>query len=553
MARTNLFKPLTNPTGNFYMFQQYADDLTRESSQKNTYKVIPSKFAAVELDAQALLGLEADPSNPDVNASICSYLQRSYENACAFFKSDNAYDTVWNNNGGEFMASRLLWQNLLMYRFMHLQSVVNDGVTQQVCPEIKYVGDINIYTNKEYDGIMYNEIYCYIPTDAKESLYYMTCTDSSRAGVTPQSFNYGDSTLKLVGWNDDNYPSNLSQRVPNSALFGYDDDGTTPRGDKYFIRDSWWVYPQALSYSETEADDSSASQPVTSDSFKINAIILFYDVYDSVSDNYRFKNLPLGIYFTGTHNNNTPAEFSNTILKYVNNDDVYGQGTSYGLRVLTKYVCTPNSLFYIDSVFEVDDMYPEYYKLMEEMAETVEAANLTIDSNRAFHQDIKDHLALFKNYRTNVPYIRYVNGVPYWFVNGRNTGQAAVTDAEDYATIINDIAHLNECCGEVGDDIAEVNEQIRVINQWIEDHPGGGADPTTLAQSIRIRLIDPFMHNNPDDPWYFSMNDSFLNDGSNPYMGSFIPYWEVMGESDWEPTEEHAIFQEQIPLRHDLL
>lgn len=39
------------------------------------------------------------------------------------------------------------------------------------------------------------------------------------------------------------------------------------------------------------------------------------------------------------------------------------------------------------------------------------------------YQMFKDHLSEFRNRRTNVPYIREVGGTPYWFVNGRNTGQ----------------------------------------------------------------------------------------------------------------------------------
>ena len=34
-------------------------------------------------------------------------------------------------------------------------------------------------------------------------------------------------------------------------------------------------------------------------------------------------------------------------------------------------------------------------------------------------QNYKDLLAIFKNQRVNVPYIKYINGEKYWFVNGR--------------------------------------------------------------------------------------------------------------------------------------
>ena len=57
-------------------------------------------------------------------------------------------------------------------------------------------------------------------------------------------------------------------------------------------------------------------------------------------------------------------------------------------------------------------------------------------------QDIKDTLAIFKNNRINVPYIKEINGSKFWFVNGKNMGKATVdqliggTDI-DYATYEN--------------------------------------------------------------------------------------------------------------------
>jgi hypothetical protein len=41
------------------------------------------------------------------------------------------------------------------------------NVQGETSPNIKYIGDINIYSNQEVDGMSYNEIYCYIPNDAK--------------------------------------------------------------------------------------------------------------------------------------------------------------------------------------------------------------------------------------------------------------------------------------------------------------------------------------------------------------------------------------------------
>lgn len=433
MAKTNLLRPLATQTGEFYMFSQYAEDLTKENSQKTLYKVVPSRFAAIEINPALLYQMAESRLEEDVNVSVCRYLQNSYENSCAFFR-DILVDGnhIWTN----FMASRLLWQNLFMYKFAHMESIEGEGrVPLLTCPEIKYIGDINIYTNKTYDGVCYNEIYCYIPTNAKERRYIMTCTDENGEPYTSsESYNYSGSTL--IGWDSNNYPANLTTAgVLNVPLFGYSDDATPePRVNAYTIMDGNWYYPQALSHSADEMNDSAAYTETEAESFNINSIIVFYDIYQG--DNCIYRNLPLGMYFTGTFNNNSEnPEFSNTIKKFVNNNDVFGQGTSYGLRILTKHVCTPNSLYFIESVLEIDDMYPEYAELMSKMSESLIEMDKVVETNRSFHQDIKDHLAYFKNYRTNVPYLRNVNGVPYWFVNGRNTGQAAVMNADSLVPV----------------------------------------------------------------------------------------------------------------------
>ena len=51
--RCNIFKPINagdTRMGTFFMFSQYTEDITKEQAMKSTYRVIPSKFAVVELD-----------------------------------------------------------------------------------------------------------------------------------------------------------------------------------------------------------------------------------------------------------------------------------------------------------------------------------------------------------------------------------------------------------------------------------------------------------------------------------------------------------------------
>ena len=50
MAVCNIFNSLANTTGTFLTFSQYVEDLTRNYAQGDTYKVVPSKFIALNID-----------------------------------------------------------------------------------------------------------------------------------------------------------------------------------------------------------------------------------------------------------------------------------------------------------------------------------------------------------------------------------------------------------------------------------------------------------------------------------------------------------------------
>ena len=184
-------------------------------------------------------------------------------------------------------------------------------------------------------------------------------------------------------------------------------------------------YPCELCSRSEDFTGTVISETTDENPFQFDVVILFYDVYDVDYPDYPLHtNLPLGIHFLGQIDQDA---FTNTATKYVDNDTIYGQGTSYGLRVVTKYVCQANSVFFEAEAGTDDDYpYPEYARAMSKMAETIDMMQQMTASEYNNFQDIKDHLAQFRNYRTNVPYIRTVNGLPHWFVNGRDTGQSAL-------------------------------------------------------------------------------------------------------------------------------
>lgn len=496
MARCNIFRPLSKYTGEFLMFSQYTEDLTKESAQKTEYRVVPSKFAVFELDP-AVIQERADSMQLNINTYISSIFQREFENANAFLRTERS---DWNPE----MSSALFWHTLETYILKEPKAFDLEPTTSEY-EELRYVGPINIYNNHRYDGINYNEIYCYVPT-SEPAYHYQLLPIGSK-----QLYEYKDKTL--VGWLGNAYPQNLiidnvpitesgfyslgGSQIPN-ILCPLRDPESNPvelyAEENSIVAETDYFGEILVNITEfinrSESDDliyTDSGKPVTEDSFKLDAdhqkvriesnklvlrvdsftdedmtqgqksitkhtvdgltfelgenwiefsagtknsykfnmIVLFYDIYnDKTTEDGEakllYRNVPLGIYFTGCVKD---GEFQNSVTKYVTNDDIFGQGSSYGLRVCTKFVGVPNSEFYEADVTRVADDYAEIASAMGKFSEAIDTMTSAVNIYNATHQDIKDHLALFKNYRVNVPYIREVNHKHVWFINGRNTEQ----------------------------------------------------------------------------------------------------------------------------------
>ena len=78
---------------------------------------------------------------------------------------------------------------------------------------------------------------------------------------------------------------------------------------------------------------------------------------------------------------------------------------------------------------------------MTELSETHAKMNEVVENIIRNSQDIKDTLAVFKNTKVNVTYLKEINGNNYWFVNGKNIGIATVPGSGDCDC---DPADLNE-------------------------------------------------------------------------------------------------------------
>ena len=77
-AKCNLLRGLTQ-NGTFFMFSEYAENLTKSYVQENQYRVIPSKYAMLNLNYGGKTA-----------KSVGEIFQNYYENACSCFRKQNA-------------------------------------------------------------------------------------------------------------------------------------------------------------------------------------------------------------------------------------------------------------------------------------------------------------------------------------------------------------------------------------------------------------------------------------------------------------------------------
>lgn len=366
MAVCNIFNSLKKHTGNFLTFSQYSEDLTKEHVDKNGYKVVPSKFMALDID---YTGWD--------NYTLPILIQNHFENGCALARNNDAEYTP-------NISSNLFWEMMLNSGLLHRDD-------QSIIQEIKWMGDINIQSYDEHSGIGYSEIYCYIPNDAKHNLYLCSKTT-------------GDQT----------------QLFSSDVIEGYTKGELQGRE----------LLSEQISYTYTNSYDIYSSGETEDNSFNINTLVILYDIYSQ--DAKLYTNIPLGIYFTGILDE--MGVMSNSITKYSSNSDIYNAGTSYGLRICSRFSISPLS----DQIREVstevlNENHSELSQVLSSISETTSKLNEYVNKTYTDLQSYKDLYAVFGNNRANVPYIKQVNGKDYWFVNGKMIhNEVLKRDCTDY-------------------------------------------------------------------------------------------------------------------------
>ena len=226
--------------------------------------------------------------------NINVFLQNYYEDACCTLRDKNVTDYRKYLLGG-------LIDGLIKKGFINESDINNIA-----CEDIDLFGDGTI------DGMKYDEIICYL---------------------NPSTSNNRSLNLDR----DDIIIDKISTPENSQYIAGYSREADRIEGIDYVSllnNDKFSLC--------TIGDPNSNSANITS--FEFNAIIVLYDVTLGKEDNSPIENIPLGIYIN-----------PNTITKYVNNNDIYNQGTSYALRIAMRFAATYDGSIYIEDTNAYDE------------------------------------------------------------------------------------------------------------------------------------------------------------------------------------------------------
>lgn len=403
MAVCNLFNNLTSDSGNFMLFSQYVEDITHNYADGDNYKVVPSKFVALNINYSTLKTKGYD-TETDLNKVVPRFFQNCFENACAYGRehySDFCTSSLYlsGSHPWDSTISRNLFWNLLKQEGLITERNYNSANGNfKYIHEIAYYGDVSMHSYNEHQGMGYNELYCYIPTDAP----YMSCP------------------ISLI--NDD-----VSYDEGNNSAYleGYTDKLIGDYPQRYYYKSDF-----KLGFENSDLENIPAR---TDSKYNINTIVVLYDVLEKNNDTWSSIYdcpIPMGMYIAGKFDNT--SNLSNVITKHTNTAFSHDTGTAYGLRICTRFTATPNNAILTNSEIIADDTnYVNISQLMTGMNENLsrmrEISKMSYDA-ASQHAEL---LNIFRNSKTNVPYIKTINGYDCWFVNGKLISVVSHTYATD--------------------------------------------------------------------------------------------------------------------------
>lgn len=387
MAVCNLFDNLRSTSGNFMLFSQYVEDITHNYTEGDNWKVIPTKFVALNIDFSKIdKNIVLNSQKENLNSGIPKYFQNCFENACAYgrthYKEWCSANEINNKEWNSDISRNLFWNCMFNGKLLNIKKYGESDNTNYI-PEVVYYGDINMHSYNEHKGMGYGEIYCYIPTNAEKMQCQVVINSEKRL--------YDDT---------------------NDSMFL---EGYTDKYVEDYIQHYYYNRDFSMSF-----DDNDVSKLMNSSDSKytINTIVVLYSIFRKLNNDWEviYDNIPMGMYIAGKFDDNN--QLTNSITKYVTTN--YDSGTSYGLRICTRFSANPSGVILYNTDLTTDDSgYANICQLMTAMNENLYRMMDISKSAINTTQQYKDLLSIVKNNRTNVPYVKDVNGVDCWFVNGK--------------------------------------------------------------------------------------------------------------------------------------
>jgi hypothetical protein len=234
----------------------------------------------------------------------------------------------------------------------------------------------------------YGEIYCYVPANS-ERMRCQCIPVTDNLETDGRRFDAGNTSIFLEGYKD-KYVQSYVQKY-------------------YYDRD----------FTMTFDDDTLGKLINAADSYyNINTVVVLYDILKKVNDTWEkvYSCIPMGMYIAGKFDENN--KLTNPIKKYVSTS--YGTGTSYGLRICTRFTVSPKGMILKEHELTTDsDNYNMVGMLMTTMSECLTKMMDMSNNQNNTMQLFKETMTSIRNNRTNVPYVKDINGTDWWFVNGR--------------------------------------------------------------------------------------------------------------------------------------
>lgn len=410
MAKCNVFRPnLNSDRGTFYTFSQWGDDMTLQNALGDAYRIVPSRFACFNIPGIKTM-------------DIGTKLQDYFEHTCAAIRHHMDVDT----NLGRFTPKHASW---IFWDAINSQK---SNLTDANWSNMVFAGEMDLQGTNYIDGVSYSELYCIVPASAKKMTGWIP--GASQSGELPAiSWDYDPQFGVPFGWTSSmqqdtqivTHYASTSVSTPsyyNGPAIFTTEDNQTVYSSLNTLDSLHKVYMKDILYNDNYfdlADD---------EFFEFNTIVLFYDIVAKNEHNdyhYIYTAVPMGMYVT---------QEGEPIKKFVSNDDIYAQGTSYGLRVTTKFCAesivpqTGDNHSNASISASVDELYPEMSAVMDRFNAAAEAFDMYTDQIQSSIEQMSNHISNFKDNKVNVPYIREIKGEndtkseKYWFVNGRSTG-----------------------------------------------------------------------------------------------------------------------------------